>query len=400
MYTVHTMKSDLIKRRIHVAPVGFEIDRVVIPAINMEAHMVYLIVDQNVSRDKSTKFQDEIIKQLKKKKIDSKKIYADRLRLFENVRVVKEIISEHRKDDVWVNVASGSKIHAIACMMACMIFDDRTNIHPYYPEAKEYPSYNLEKQQTRGVKDIQKLPKYQLLTPNKELIEILKIIRENKGRIQKKELAEIAEEKSLIGFAGAPWTLLTYMITRTSPKKNKRFLKNFKKNEAVRIIKRLEHLIYIHCKEQILAGVDIIQLFDSWAGLINKKNFNEFCINPNKNIVNKIKKNFPNNPVICFPKGINKNMNNFIKVVNPHGISIDYNVSLKNLNLNNNVVFQGGMNPKFLLGNNKRMFKEAKKYLDFFKNKPYIFNLGHGILPKTKPENVKRLIEFVRSYSL
>ena len=133
---------------------------------------------------------------------------------------------------------------------------------------------------------------------------------------------------------------------------------------------------------------------------MKKKNLKEFCINPNKNIVNKIKKNFPNNPVICFPKGINQNINNFIKEVNPHGISIDYDINLKNLNLNNDVVFQGGMNPKFLLGNNKRMFEEAKKYLDFFKNKPYIFNLGHGILPKTKPENVKRLVEFVRSYNL
>ena len=170
--------------------------------------------------------------------------------------------------------------------------------------------------------------------------------------------------------------------------------------ETLKIIKRLEHLIYIHCKNQILAGADVIQLFDSWAGLIKKKNLKEFCINPNKNIVNKIKKNFPNNPVICFPKGINKNINNFIKEVNPHGISIDYDINLKNLNLNNDVVFQGGMNPKFLLGNNKRMFEEAKKYLDFFKNKPYIFNLGHGILPKTKPENVKRLVEFVRSYNL
>ncbi|MCG3780147.1 MAG: hypothetical protein JW390_50002 [Nitrosopumilus sp.] len=73
MYTVHTMKSDLIKKRVHVAPVGFEIDRVVKPAVVMEAHMVYLIVDQNVSRDKSTKFQDEIIKQLKRKILIAKK---------------------------------------------------------------------------------------------------------------------------------------------------------------------------------------------------------------------------------------------------------------------------------------------------------------------------------------
>ena len=222
----------------------------------------------------------------------------------------------------------------------------------------------------------------------------------NVYKILKKIRKTLPKEKSLIGFAGSPWTLLTYMINKGSQKKNIKFLKNLKKKEVIKIIKRLEHLIYIHCKEQILAGADIIQLFDSWAGLIEKKNLKEFCINPNKNIVNKIKKNFPNNPVICFPKGINKNINNFIKEVNPHGISIDYDINLKNLNLNNDVVFQGGMNPKFLLGNNKRMFEEAKKYLDFFKNKPYIFNLGHGILPKTKPENVKRLVEFVRSYNL
>ena len=222
----------------------------------------------------------------------------------------------------------------------------------------------------------------------------------NVYKIIKKIKKTLPKEKSLIGFAGSPWTLLTYMINKRSPKTNKDFLKNLKKKEVIKIIKRLEHLIYIHCKEQILAGADIIQLFDSWAGLINKKNLKEFCINPNKNIVNKITKNFPNIPVICFPKGINKNINNFIKEVKPNGISIDYNVNLKNLSLNNNVVFQGGMNPKFLLGSNKRMFKEVKKYLDFFKNKPYIFNLGHGILPKTKPENVKRLVEFVRSYNL
>jgi uroporphyrinogen decarboxylase len=223
---------------------------------------------------------------------------------------------------------------------------------------------------------------------------------ENVYKILKKIKKTLPKEKALIGFAGSPWTLLTYMINKGSPKKNIKFLKKLKKKEVIKIIKRLEHLIYIHCKEQILAGADIIQLFDSWAGLIEKKNLKEFCINPNKNIVNKIKKNFPNNPIICFPKGINKNINNFIKEVKPHGISIDYDINLKKLNLNNDVVFQGGMNPKFLLGNNKRMFNEAKKYLNFFKRKPYIFNLGHGILPKTKPEKVKRLVEFVRSYNL
>jgi uroporphyrinogen decarboxylase len=226
----------------------------------------------------------------------------------------------------------------------------------------------------------------------KKLKNVYKIIKNIKKKLPK--------EKSLIGFAGAPWTLLVYMINKSPPEGNRKLLTNLKKGEILKILKRLENLVYIHCKEQILAGADVIQLFDSWSGLIDKKNLKQFCINPNKNIVKKIKKKFPNKGVVCFPKGIKKNINTFIKEVVPDGINIDYDINLNDLNLNSNVVFQGGLNPKFLLGSQQRMFKEAKRYLDFFKNRPYIFNLGHGILPQTKPENVKKLVEFVRGYNL
>jgi uroporphyrinogen decarboxylase len=222
----------------------------------------------------------------------------------------------------------------------------------------------------------------------------------NVYKILKKLKKNIPQEKSLIGFAGAPWTLLVYMLNQMSPKKNINFLKKTKKKEIIKIIKRLEHLIFIHCEKQIQAGADIIQLFDSWAGLIKEKDLKEFCINPNKNIVSKIKKKYPNNPVICFPKGINKNINYFIKEVKPNGISIDHDIDLNKLDLTQNITFQGGLNPKFLLGSNKKMFEEAKRYLDFFKDRPYIFNLGHGILPQTNPNNVKKLVDFVRSYNL
>jgi uroporphyrinogen decarboxylase len=222
----------------------------------------------------------------------------------------------------------------------------------------------------------------------------------NVYKILKKVKKKKPKEKDLIGFAGAPWTLLVYMLNQMSPKKNINFLKKIKKKEIIKIIKRLEHLIFIHCEKQIQAGADIIQLFDSWAGLIKDKDLNEFCIKPNKNIVNKIKKKYPNNPVICFPKGINKNINYFIKEVEPNGISIDHDINLNKLDLTQNITFQGGLNPKFLLGSSKKMFKEAKRYLDFFKDRSYIFNLGHGILPQTNPNNVKKLVDFVRSYNL
>jgi len=226
----------------------------------------------------------------------------------------------------------------------------------------------------------------------KELKNVYKIIKDIRKKLPK--------EKSLIGFAGAPWTLLVYMINKSSPKGNRKLLVNLKKGEILKILKRLENLVYIHCKEQIHAGADVIQLFDSWSGLIDKKNLKQFCINPNKNIVKKIKKEFPDTGVVCFPKGIKRNINVFITEVGPDGINLDYDINLNDLNLNSNVVFQGGLNPKFLLGSQQRMFKEAKRYLDFFKNRPYIFNLGHGILPQTKPENVKKLVEFVRGYNL
>ena len=231
---------------------------------------------------------------------------------------------------------------------------------------------------------------------NKNFIKNLKNVYKIIKNIKKK----LPKEKSLIGFAGAPWTLLVYMINKGSPRKNKKFLAKVRKEEILKILKRLENLIYIHCKEQIRAGADVIQLFDSWSGLIEKNNLKQFCINPNKNIVKKIKKEFTNTGIVCFPKGINKNINVFIKEVRPDGVNLDYDVNLHDLNLNNGVVFQGGLNPKFLLGSQQKMFKEAKRYLDFFKDRPYIFNLGHGILPQTKPENVKKLVEFVRGYNL
>ena len=197
MHTIHTMKS-MINQRIHIAPVGFEIDRIVIPAVEMKADLVYLIVHDNLSADKAQNHHTEIQKQLKKKKIKTETVYANRFKLFDIIRVVKELIEENRTDSFYVNVASGSKIHAIGCMMACMVFDDRKNIHPFYPQAKEYPTYKQKEQQTYGVEEIHALPTYQLLTPKPHLLAVLKIIKDHDGRIQKKVLAVEAEEKKIL----------------------------------------------------------------------------------------------------------------------------------------------------------------------------------------------------------
>ena len=197
MDTIHTMKS-IINQRIHIAPVGFEIDRVVIPAVEMKADLVYLVVHDNLSADKAKNHHTEIQKQLKKKKIKTETVYANRFKLFDIIRVVKELIEKNRTDSFYVNVASGSKIHAIGCMMACMMFDNRDNIQPFYPQPNEYPKYKEGEQQTYGVQEIHELPTYQLLTPKPDLLAALKIIKEYDGRIQKKVLAEEAEKIKIL----------------------------------------------------------------------------------------------------------------------------------------------------------------------------------------------------------
>ena len=104
-------------------------------------------------------------------------------------------------------------------------------------------------------------------------------------------------------------------------------------------------------------------------------------------------------PVICFPKGINKKFKEFNEIVKPDGINIDYDVDPNWVKHNlKHVVIQGGLDPKILLSNEQDILKNTKKYLDIFHNLPYVFNLGHGLLPETDPNNVKKLIEFYRKY--
>ena len=197
MHTVDTMK-EIVNLRVHIAPVGFELDRIIIPAVKMKADKVWLVVHDNVTEDKSNKYRLKIEKALEKKGIKTEIAHADRLRLFPIIKAVTEIIFKERKNEIYVNVATGSKVHAIGCMMACMLFDDRDKIHPFYAQAEKYPEYEGNKQQTYGVAEIHSLPTYRIGTPKRELLEAMKIIKDAGGRIQKKKMAEEAEKRKII----------------------------------------------------------------------------------------------------------------------------------------------------------------------------------------------------------
>ena len=208
----------------------------------------------------------------------------------------------------------------------------------------------------------------------------------------------LSKEKSLISFIGAPWTLLVYMFGLKRNKNELDLLKLKKKHKEINeILSELTEYLCTHIEQQVNAGADVVQVFDSWAGLIPEENLKELCLEPNLKIVEYCKK--INTPVICFPKGIKENYKQFNDFVKPDALSLDSEINPLWAKTNlKNVVLQGGMNPKILLKPEKEIYEEAKKYLDTFKDVPYIFNLGHGLIPETEPEKVKKLIKFVREY--
>ena len=206
---------------------------------------------------------------------------------------------------------------------------------------------------------------------------------------------KLLDNKNTIGFVGAPWTLLVYMINRQSPKKNlkKDFFKdNFLINRLLLII---EKFLKIHIKNQINNGANVIQIFDSWAGLLDEKDLPNYIYTPTLNLVNFIKD--LGVPVICFPREI-KNYKEFCEIVKPDALNIDYNINPSDILKDIKIPIQGGLDPKILLTDKETLKKEALKYLDIFKDHPYIFNLGHGVLPETKPEMVDYLVKLVKNY--
>ena len=213
--------------------------------------------------------------------------------------------------------------------------------------------------------------------------------------IKKVSNNDITKNKNTIGFVGAPWTLLVYMINQQSPKKNLK--KDFFKNEYLinRILLILEKFIKTHIKNQIKNGANVIQIFDSWAGLLEEKDLPNYIYSPTLNLVNYVKS--LKIPVICFPREI-KNYKEYCEIVKPDAVSIDYNINPKDLLKNIKIPIQGGLNPKILLTDQQTLKREATKYLDIFKDHPYIFNLGHGILPETNPDMVEYLVKTVKNY--
>ena len=206
---------------------------------------------------------------------------------------------------------------------------------------------------------------------------------------------QLTNNKSTIGFVGAPWTLLVYMINKQSPKL--KLVDNFFNDKILikEILSLLDKFIKVHIKNQVKNGAEVIQIFDSWAGLLDEKDLSNYVYNPTLSLVEFTKS--LDVPVICFPRGI-KDYKNYCEFVKPDAVCIDYEVDPVQIKKEIKIPIQGGMDPKVLLTDKENLKKEAKKYLDIFKDHPYIFNLGHGILPETDPNMMDYLVKTVKDY--
>ena len=174
-----------------------------IPAIKEKAEKVYLMVHKDRSKDKATKYATAIQKKLKAASIETELVYCDWENIEEITRVARDLILQESENEIAINLASGSKNHAIGLDRACMTFRKRNNIHPFYPEAKKWKAVKYPNQQSEGVKQIKQVPIHRIIVPEPELIIALKMIKQNgvdiplhKGKkgVKKKDLA-----KSLYG---------------------------------------------------------------------------------------------------------------------------------------------------------------------------------------------------------
>ncbi len=207
--------------------------------------------------------------------------------------------------------------------------------------------------------------------------------------------AALPPETALIGFAGAPWTVATYMVEGGASKDYRR-VKSWSYRDPVgfaALIDLITEATVEFLVGQVEAGVDAIQLFDSWAGVLSEPGFERWSIAPTRRIVMALKQRFPELPIIGFPRGAGLFYRRYAEETGVAAVSLDTSVPLDTARqtLQNRVVVQGNLDPVLLLVGGAPMEEAAMRLRHAFAGGAHIFNLGHGVLPQTPPEHVKQL---------
>ena len=212
---------------------------------------------------------------------------------------------------------------------------------------------------------------------------------------------QLSPKVALIGFAGAPWTVATYMIAGKGTKDQglaHSFLKEDKDSFEM-LINLLTEATILYLSKQIDAGAEVIKIFDSWAGSLKGEDFVNYAIIPIKKIITALNKLHPDVPIIAFPREAGLKYIDFANETGANCIAIDHSVDPEwaATNLQIDSCIQGNLNPKHMVTGGKALLEETTKILDCFSNGPHIFNLGHGITPDGKPENLQLMIDKIRS---
>jgi len=216
----------------------------------------------------------------------------------------------------------------------------------------------------------------------------------------RKVKAALGTDKTLIGFAGSPWTVATYMIAGQGSRDQSetRRLAYADPKRFGEIVSAIEKVTIDYLLRQIEAGAEAVQLFDSWAGSLSPAQFEKWVIAPTARIVKKLRAKRPDVPIIGFPKGAGGKIAAYARETGISAIGLDETVDVKwaAKELPASLPVQGNLDPLALLAGGKALRDSAKGVLDAFAERPHIFNLGHGILQDTPIEHVEQLIAQVK----
>jgi uroporphyrinogen decarboxylase len=211
---------------------------------------------------------------------------------------------------------------------------------------------------------------------------------------------QLDRSKSLIGFCGAPWTVATYMVAGhgTSDQAPARILARRRPEDFERLISILTIASANHLVAQLRAGADVVQIFDSWAGILGEDEFERWVVRPTAAIVKAVQREVPGARIIGFPKGAGLMLERYVAATGVDAIGIDWTVPLDvaKKRLQPTVTVQGNLDPMVLVAGGRALDQATDAIMASLSNGRFIFNLGHGILPETRIAHVEQLVARVR----
>ena len=213
----------------------------------------------------------------------------------------------------------------------------------------------------------------------------------------------LPSDVTLIGFSGAPWTLAAYMVEGGGSKEFLAARRMARREpETFRVlIDLLVDAVVSYLSAQVDAGAEALQLFDSWAGVLPEPELRRWCIEPTRRIVTALRQRHPDTPVIAFPRGVGASYAEFARAVPVQGISLDTTVPVQwasqALRRDPSLCLQGNLDPVALLADGEDLLAEARRIVAAYGDRPFIFNLGHGVAQETPPESVGRLVDYLKS---